>query len=174
MLSAVVPGAGQLYAGDPYRAAIVFSPTVLVVTGMFAFAERGSIGMGELLVQPTFLSGLLVANALILVWRVVAAVDAYLLISDRDRRSVVAGAVLVAVLGVLMAPQLVGWIYGARAIAALNTVFVASAPVIEDPGPVRVEPVYAANLGLTKHPVFVDLPELDPRSPRNMVFREGL
>ena len=174
VFSAIVPGSGQLYAGKPLRAAIVFSPMVVVVIGTYAFAQRGSIGMGELLVQPAFLSGLLVANALILLWRIGASIDAFLLISDRDHRSVLAGIALAAALGILAVPQLVGWVYGARTIATLNTVFVASAAEVEDAGPAVTDPVYETRLGLVRHPVFIDIPELDPRSPRNMIFREGL
>ena len=174
VFSAIVPGSGQLYAGKPLRAAIVFSPMVVVVIGTYAFAQRGSIGMGELLVQPAFLSGLLVANALILLWRIGASIDAFLLISDRDHRSLLAGIALAAALGILAVPQLVGWVYGARTIATLNTVFVASAAEVEDAGPAVTDPVYETRLGLVRHPVFIDIPELDPRSPRNMIFREGL
>jgi LCP family protein required for cell wall assembly len=130
--------------------------------------------MGVLLVQPSFLTGLLMANAAILVWRFAASVDAYLISSDPSTRTQGAVVVLLAFLAILAIPQIVGWVYGAKTISALNTVFVASAPEVDDPGPVVVEPVYAASLGLAKHPAFVDLPEMDPKSTRNMVFREGL
>jgi LCP family protein required for cell wall assembly len=176
LLSALVPGAGQLYARDPYRAAIVFSPTVLVLTGMWSFAERGTLGMGELLVQPDFLTRLLFANGLILAWRVGAALDAYLLTSTKRQRTPASVLALVAILGVLALPQLAGWVAGARTIATLNAVFVASPEeVVEDPGtPVVVEPVYAESLGIVRHPVYANLPKLDPKSTRNMIFRERL
>lgn len=173
-LSAVIPGAGQWYAGDPYRAAIVFSPAILVVAGTYGLANRGAFGVGELLVQPTFLTGLITANALILAWRTAASVDAYLIASRGRRRAPGAAAMLVVMLGILAIPQVVGWVYGAQTIAALNTVFVASPDeVVVDPGPIQLEPVYAENLGLLRHPAFVDIPEVDPRSTRNMIFREG-
>ena len=172
LLSALVPGAGQLYARDPYRAAIVFAPTVLVVTAAWNFADRGTLGMGELLVQPDFLTRLLFANGLILVWRTAAAVDAYLITSDRSQRTPASVLGLVAILAVLAIPQFAGWVYGARTIATLNAVFVASPEVVEDPGPVIVEPVYAESLGIVRHPAFSNLPELDPQSTRNMIFRE--
>jgi len=176
LLSALVPGAGQLYAGDPYRAAIVFSPTILVIAGMYSFTDRGTIGMGELLVQPDFLTGLLAANAAILVWRVVAAVDAYLVTAEPKDRTQAAVLTLLALVALLAIPQVIGWVYGAQTISALNTVFVASSPDIEDPGPppAVAQPSYAVNLGLVRHPVFIDLPDFDSTSPQNMVFREGL
>ncbi|MGI9528366.1 MAG: LCP family protein [Acidimicrobiia bacterium] len=175
LLSALVPGAGQLYAGDPYRAAIVFSPTILVVSGMYSFTERGTIGMGELLVQPDFLTGLLAANAAILVWRVVAAIDAFLVSSEEDNRTHAAVITLLALVGLLAIPQVIGWVYGARTISALNTVFVASSPDIEDPGPpLKVEPSYAESLGVVRHPVFIDMPDFSTASSRNMIFREGV
>ena len=175
LLSALIPGAGQLYAGDPYRAAIVFSPAILVIAGMYSFTDRGAIGMGELLVQPEFLTGLLAANAVVLVWRIVAAVDAYLVTSDEAARTQTGVITLLVLVGLLAIPQVIGWVYGAQTISALNTVFVASSPDIEDPGPPpKPEPSYAVNLGLVRHPVFIDLPDFDRTSPRNMVFREGL
>lgn len=175
LLSALIPGAGQLYAGDPYRAAIVFSPAILVLTGVYSFTARGTIGMGELLVQPEFLTGLLAGNAAILVWRIAASVDAYLVTSNKDGRTLGGVITLLALIGLLAIPQVIGWVYGAQTISALNTVFVASSPQIEDPGPPSpAEPAYAASLGLVRHPVFVDLPDFDKTSPRNMVFREGL
>lgn len=172
LLSALIPGAGQLYARDPYRAAIVFSPTILVLTGMWRFADLGTLGMGELLVQPEFLTRLLVANGLILVWRVAASVDAFVLTSRSAHPHRWAAIGLVAMLAILAVPQMVGWAYGARTISALNAVFVAAPAPVDDPGPLPTEPVYAANLGLVKHPVFSNLPELDPKSTRNMIFRE--
>ena len=81
LLSAFVPGAGQWYGGDPYRGALFFAPTVLVVTFTYGFATRGKLGMAELLVQPDFLTGLIVANLVILMWRTAAAADAYLVAS---------------------------------------------------------------------------------------------
>ena len=172
LLSAIVPGAGQLYARDPYRAAIVFSPAILVVTGLVSFGGRGTFGVAELLVQPDFLTALLVANALILLWRIAAAVDAYLLVTRGAQRNPGAALALMVMLGLLAIPQLVGWVYGAQTISTLNTVFVASSETVDDPGPVeRTAPTFTIDNAGVIDPVFIDIPETDPRSTRNMIFR---
>ncbi|MGI9667476.1 MAG: LCP family protein [Acidimicrobiia bacterium] len=174
LLSALVPGAGQLYARDPYRAAIVFSPMVLVLIGTWRFADLGTIGMGELLVQPEFLTRVLVANVVVLMWRIAASVDAFVLASRRTAPHRWAAIGLIATLAILAVPQMVGWAYGARTISALNSVFVAAPENVENPGTTYTEPVYAENLGLVKHPAFSNLPDIDPKSSRNMIFRERL
>ena len=174
VLSGILPGAGQLYAGRPYRALIVFSPAVLVIAGVYSFTDRGAIGMGELLVQPGFLTGVLAANAAILVWRVAASIDAYLILSDRDSRTHAGTLAVLAVVGVLAIPQIIGWVYGAQTISALNTVFVASSPDIVEPGPpVPVEPVFAENPGVP-HPMFNDTPDFGLSQSRRMLFMEGV
>lgn len=173
-LSALVPGAGQWYAGDPYRAAIVFSPTVLVLTGLYGFSTRGTVGVAELLVQPDVLTGLLVANGLILVWRIVAAVDAYVMTSRTAERTAGAVIALGAILGLLAIPQFVGWAYGAQTISALNTVFVASADEVEAPERIIVEPVYPGNSLGVPDPALINLPDIDPKSTRNLILRPGI
>lgn len=173
LLSALVPGAGQLYAGDAYRAAIVFSPAVLVATGLWGFTSRGRFGMAELLVQPSFLTGLLIANGLVLIWRCAAAVDAFV-ITARRSEDVHPGTwvALVAVLGVLALPQLVVWTYGSQTISALNTVFVAGGEQIDDPGPPPSTTMATTNTAVPD-PAYTEIPEVEARSVRNLVFREG-
>lgn len=173
-LSAIVPGAGQLYARDPYRAVIVFSPVVLVVTGMYAFGTRGSIGMAELLVQPRFLTGLLVANGLILAWRIAASVDAYVIASRGAPRTGGAVVGLTVMLAVLAIPQVVGWAYGAQTISTLNAVFVASAEPVDAPAEVIPEPPPITNSLGVPDPALINLPDVEPRSMRNMILRPGV
>lgn len=173
-LSAFVPGAGQLYAGDPYRAAIVFSPTILVVTGTYAFATRGAIGMAEFLVQPDFLTGLLIANGIVLAWRIAASVDAYVLTSRGTNRSGRAVAGLSVMLALLAVPQLVGWAYGAQTISALNAVFVASSEPVEVPDDAPARPIVAHNSLGVPDPALINLPDIEARSMRNMILRPGV
>ncbi len=171
-LSALVPGAGQLYARDPYRAAIVFAPTVLVVAGVYGLASRGTFGLAELLVQPDVITRLLIANAVVLAWRLAASIDAFVIASRGQRRTTAASAGLVALLGIMAIPQLIGWSYGAATISALNAVFVASPDPISDPGPFVVEPRYPEHLFDIPDPGLIDIPEVDPRSMRNAIFRK--
>lgn len=173
LLSALIPGAGQLYARDPYRAAIVFSPTVLVLAGAWNITSRGTFGIAELLVQPSFLRGILTANAFVLAWRITAAVDAWLITGrtkQHGARSVVA---LVGLLAILAVPQVIGWMYGAQTISALESVFVASPEVIEDTGPTTPVPAFLDGPAVP-HPVLANPPEADATSSRNMIFREGI
>ena len=167
LLSALIPGAGQLYARDPYRAAIVFSPTVLVLAGAWNITSRGTFGIAELLVQPSFLRGILTANAFVLAWRIAAAVDAWM-ITNRTKqsgaRSVVA---LVGLLAILSVPQVIGWMYGAQTISALESVFVASPEVIEDTGPTTPVPAFLDGPAVP-HPVLANPPEVDATSSRNI------
>lgn len=173
LLSALVPGAGQFYARDPYRAMLVFSPFILVVTGLYSFGSRGTFGMAELLVQPEFLTALLVANGLILVWRVGASVDAYLIASRERERSMAMGVTLAVMLAILAIPQVVGWAYGAQTISALNTIF-----VTDEPGPgdatATSQPIeYQVRGSDVANPGRINIPDIDPESSRNMIFRRG-
>jgi len=175
LLSALIPGAGQWYARDPYRAAIVFSPAILVIAGTYGFASRGSFGMAELLVQPDFLTAMLAVNGFVLVWRIAASLDAYVLASRGSQRSTTALVGVAVMLGILAVPQVVGWVYGAATISTLNSVFVASPEDIDDPGrSTGTEPIHAANSTGLIDPAFVDIPEVPPASVRNLIFREGL
>ena len=70
VLSALVPGLGQLFARRPLRAAVFFLPAVAIGLAIYLFFDRGTLGMADLLVRPAFLTGLLVLDVLLLVWRV--------------------------------------------------------------------------------------------------------
>jgi LCP family protein required for cell wall assembly len=173
LASALIPGAGQLYAGDPYRAAVIFSPTILVLAGAWNLTSRGSFGMAELLVQPSFLRGILTANALVLAWRIAAAVDAWMITRPPRHSSTRSVVALIGLLAILAIPQLVGWMYGAQTISALESVFVASPELIDEPG--ITQPTIAFLEGpAVPHPVLTNPPEVDPTSSRNMIFRAGI
>ena len=58
VLSALVPGLGQLYARRPLRAAVFFLPSIGLGVAGYLFVERGTLGMADLLVRPSFLTGL--------------------------------------------------------------------------------------------------------------------
>lgn len=175
LLSALIPGAGQLYSGDPFRGVIVFSPTILVISGLYSLTEKGTIGAAELLVQPRFLTALITANALVLAWRIAASIDAYRITTRERERGVGSVAVLAVMLAVLALPQMVGWVYGAETIDAINTVFVVSTVDETDPTPASSTTTFPdVDLGAGQnHPGLVNLPEIDPLSTANMIFRQG-
>ncbi|MFQ5947466.1 MAG: LCP family protein [Acidimicrobiia bacterium] len=78
LLSALIPGTGQLYAGKRRRGWILIglsAAALLVAIGVYS---RGKIFVAKLAVDPTMLVLFLIANAVGLSIRMFAVVDAYL------------------------------------------------------------------------------------------------
>lgn len=136
-LSAVIPGAGQWYAGRMVRAVVIAAPLLLLLVAVLVavlVAGRGGVtGILELAVQPVVLWALLGVNAVILAWRLFAVIDAYR-ISNPAGAGRLSVAVLI-VMGVLVAaPHVIAGVYGFRGVVLIDRVFVsgdgtASAPV---------------------------------------------
>jgi len=113
LASAIMPGAGQLMAGRQRRGI-----SLLAVSGVLVGAciWLATLGQGTFLVwtvQPVALNWMLVANGLLLGFRVFAVVDAYLGV---DRRlpsagvAVAAGGLTVAAIVLVVLPHvLAGW-----------------------------------------------------------------
>ncbi|MEN8039935.1 MAG: LCP family protein [Actinomycetota bacterium] len=170
LLSALIPGAGQLYARKPLRALAFFLPTLALVIASIAFAAQGSVEMAALLVRPSFLSGLLVVNLLILTWRVGAVVDAYAVTestSDRAWMPVTVSLLLIAV----AVPHVIGWSYGVKAKGALESVFVA-APAGGAVAPLNTPPVKMVDT-LPDPTIYRDPVTPDLETGRNLVFLPG-
>ena len=77
-LSLIFPGLGQLYAGAPLRAlAFAAGPILLLAlsAGMVLRVDR--IALLGFLVDPAVLDAVFVLNLVVLVYRLVAIVDAY-------------------------------------------------------------------------------------------------
>lgn len=125
VLSALIPGAGQLYARRPWRALAFFLPLVALGVAAFMFIDRGTLGMADLLVRPSFLTSLLVVDVLVLIWRVTAVVDAFLISSKSGERGWIAVPLSLLLL-IVAAPHAIAWDYGTRSISALNATFVAA------------------------------------------------
>jgi LCP family protein required for cell wall assembly len=129
VLSAFVPGLGQLYARRPLRAAAFFLPTVVIGVASYLFIDRGTLGMADLLVRPSFLTGLLILDVLLFAWRMASVIDAFVISAPVEDRGWL--AVPLAFLLLLIAvPHAMAGSYVAQTIDALNTVFVA-APAAE-------------------------------------------
>ncbi len=109
------------------RALIFFLPTLLLVAGTFLFVDRGTLGMADLLVRPSFLTGLLVLDAVLLVWRIAAVVDAFMITSSQGERAWLAIPVTLVLL-VVAIPHVIAWDYGTRSITALESTFGSSPP----------------------------------------------
>jgi LCP family protein required for cell wall assembly len=129
LLSCLVPGMGQLYLGHRRRATVMLVVTVLVLAvAVGLWSEPAAIS--RMLVQPRALLALLVADAGLLVFRVVAVLDAYLLARQEDhpaaavggwRRGAVVG--LVALIGLTAAPHAAAAWYDLQAYDLLTSVF---------------------------------------------------
>ncbi|HEY4790226.1 MAG TPA: LCP family protein, partial [Actinomycetes bacterium] len=145
LLSCLVPGVGQLYLGYRRRGVVMLVVTVLcLAVGVGLWSEPSAVS--RMLLQPRALLALLVADAGLLVFRVVAVVDAYLL-GRRDggpqpasagwRRGAAAG--LVVVLGLTAAPHAAAAYYDLQAHDLLTSVFAGDDPLWHGRGGERQE-----------------------------------
>jgi polyisoprenyl-teichoic acid--peptidoglycan teichoic acid transferase len=136
LLSCLVPGAGQLYLGYRRRGTVMLVFTVLcLAVAVGLWSEPTAVS--RMLVQPRALLALLVADAGLLVFRVVAVLDAYLL-ARRDlqpaavraggwRRGAAAGLVVVVTL--TAAPHAAAAYYDLQAYDLLTSVFAGEDPL---------------------------------------------
>lgn len=125
MLSALVPGLGQLFARRPLRAAVFFLPTIALGLSVYLFLDRGTLGMADLLVRPSFLTGLLILDVLLLIWRGASIIDAFVISAPVEDRGWL--AVPLAFLLLLIAvPHAMAGSYVTKTIDTLNSVFVAA------------------------------------------------
>jgi LCP family protein required for cell wall assembly len=139
-LSAIVPGAGQLYLRRWRRGLLMLGVTLVVLFAAAMEWRRGTGGIIEALVRPRVLLGFLIGNVLLGVFRVAAAADAWWLARRRTAwvvrwhrdagrpfpragRLAAATPVLALVAGVLVAPHAVAGYAGATAYAVLTSVF---------------------------------------------------
>jgi polyisoprenyl-teichoic acid--peptidoglycan teichoic acid transferase len=134
LLSCLVPGVGQLYLGYRRRGIAMLVVTVLcLAVGVGLWSEPSAVS--RMLLEPRALLALLVADAGLLVFRVVAVLDAYLL-ARRDgrprpaaagwRRGAAAG--LVAVVAFTAAPHAAAAYYDFEAYDLLTSVFAGEDP----------------------------------------------
>jgi len=130
LLSAVVPGAGQLYAGRRVRGAVMVAVTAAIFLLAGVLWVQGPLFLLRLLVRPPVLLGLLAANAVLLGFRAVAVVDAYrLAVRARPRAARRASAAALAVLvAVTAAPHVAAAYYNYRSYDLLESVFADEEP----------------------------------------------
>jgi LCP family protein required for cell wall assembly len=176
VFSALLPGAGQWYAGRRLRGAAFAAPLAAWLPLVAVGALTGAIGPRSILtwaVQPSLLRASLVVNLAIVAWRIAAVVDAYLIAGGRRTGPRFAPAVIAALLLFVATPQVVAGAYAVRGISLLEEVFVAE----EDPVPSRVtvqapdrEPLVPDPASIWDDPVGFEF----ERSTRNLVFREGV
>jgi polyisoprenyl-teichoic acid--peptidoglycan teichoic acid transferase len=136
LLSFLVPGMGQAYAGRPWLGLVMALPIVLVAAVIIGVATGEIGGFRNRLFASEFLVGVLVINGLVLLWRGIAIAHAGLTpwerIQGHDRR------VAVMVVGILLvlAVAMHAWL-GAVVLqfnTTLTQVFAPEHPTITRPG----------------------------------------
>ncbi len=134
-LGAVLPGLGHGYLGRWLRAALMAVPMIALLVIAVVAASQPRIEVFTALVSPTVLRGILVANLVVVVWRVAGVADPYRI--SRGRHTAWT-TMTVLLLGFLVAlPHVVIAKYTLDAANALDQVFVSGEPVplvsLEDP-----------------------------------------
>jgi polyisoprenyl-teichoic acid--peptidoglycan teichoic acid transferase len=116
LLSVVLPGAGQIYAGRLGRGLAILIATLVAVAAGVWYAIHAGSSLADDVVSLDVLLGLLVANGVALVVRFWVAADAYAIAARERRRRlgrsspIVAGISLAALAFVVLTPHaLVGW-----------------------------------------------------------------
>jgi polyisoprenyl-teichoic acid--peptidoglycan teichoic acid transferase len=96
LLSFLLPGLGQIWAGRPRRGLLFLLP-IAVVVALFAIpASRSLAYLVGLLLQPPVLIALIVGNLLFIGYRILAIVDAYRVAQARAASAVLARRTRVA------------------------------------------------------------------------------
>ena len=136
LLSFLIPGMGQAYAGRPILGLVMALPIVLLAAVIVGVATGEIGGFRNQLFASEFLVGVLVLNALVLLWRGIAIAHAGLTPWDRilghDRR--VAVMVVSALLVVTVAMHAwLGLVVG-QFDTTLTQVFATERPAITGPG----------------------------------------
>jgi LCP family protein required for cell wall assembly len=77
LLSAVVPGVGQWYARRRRRGLVLLAISTLLIVGGVGWVALDPVAVAKLAFEPALLRGLLVIDALLLIYRAWASWDAY-------------------------------------------------------------------------------------------------
>ena len=118
-LSFLIPGTGQFLTGRLTAGILFLLPVVIAVTAAIV-AARGDTGrLVGIMVQPSVLLGIVVADGILFVWRAAAIVDAWWDGGSKAPRTALSTVVLVALLGIT---GLTHYAVGAEVMAARDTV----------------------------------------------------
>lgn len=124
LLSALVPGAGQIYAGARRRGWLMLGVDGLLLVALFGYVLRGELAIAKDWVRPGALALMMFVNLALFSFRLVASRDAYHLAGgtppSRISTSLAAGF---AVGLALMAPHVVFGYYDAVQYNLITTVF---------------------------------------------------
>jgi polyisoprenyl-teichoic acid--peptidoglycan teichoic acid transferase len=179
ILSAIVPGAGQWYAGRVLRAVIWFGPIVVAAAAMIPLSRMTTADLVGTALDPPVLWTIFAANAFAAVWRIGCAIDAFV-ITDRtgEHRSENTGAAIGLAVGwaflglAVVAPHIAVGRYTYDAVTLVESVFVADTPGT------TLEPIIpiGTDADIVPDPVVhtYEVDEVDPDSNRNLIFRLGV
>lgn len=124
-MSALVPGSGQLYAGERRRGVVLLSASLLVGGIAAVVFWNDPKALLKLAFDPQVLLGLLVVNAVLFLFRFLAAVDAYRIAGPGADPEWVSWVVAPIVAVVLVMPHAWFAYYDAVQYDLIRTVFVA-------------------------------------------------
>ena len=134
-LSFILPGLGQGVSGAVARGLLLALPVVALLVLAFAVLSQGTARAFSLLLQPSFLIGLIVLDAVLLMYRGAAIVDAYLLTkrlhgagATPSQRNISVG-VLAALLAATLSMHAVLGIIGVKTYVAVSSIFDPSGPI---------------------------------------------
>ncbi|MGH2534979.1 MAG: hypothetical protein ACRDJW_22185 [Thermomicrobiales bacterium] len=119
-LSAVAPGAGQIYLGRRRRGVVMLVPTLLLACAALILWRLDPFQVLAWLVRPEVLVALLVADLVVLAFRVFAVLDAY---RGRRTRRVVQTIALALLLLLTAAPHAALGYYDVLTLDAIVKVF---------------------------------------------------
>ena len=167
-LSFIVPGLGQGFSGALARGALLASPVVVLVAAALLLLGQGSARLFGLLLDPTVVLGLVVLDAVLLLYRAAAIVDAYLVQRrrhpvDSSRASrVVSVGVLVALLAATLTMHAALGVVGMKTYTADSRVF---SPYGPNGGLGEVPSVAASESGASDGPSGTPAPTPEPIAP---------
>jgi LCP family protein required for cell wall assembly len=189
-LSVLMPGFGQLYLGRYRRAAIWMSPIVVAGIAVLVATRSSAVSIIGVALTPQALWGLLIVDVLAMVWRMAAAVDAYIVAGPnpspgkRYRLVAVAGWIVVGV--VVLVPHAGVGKLTMGALVLVDTVFVLEGEgVPQEPiipigtdADIVLDPALADSVApemYEKEPIlYFEVDPEDERSRRNLIFRDGI
>jgi len=179
LLSAVVPGAGQMYERRYARALLWFGPIVVALVAMIPLSRMSTADLVGTALDPAVLWSIFAANVFAACWRIGSAVDAYIVarhdhVSTADQSGAAVGlAVGWALLAIaVVAPHVAIGRYTYDAVTLVESVFVVDANGVPEAPRIPI----GTDADLVPDPVAhaYDVDSVDPDSNRNMVFREGV
>ena len=154
LLSAIVPGAGQWYAGRRRRALVFLAPPLILLIAALSYrAENTNVDLLVSLVQPRNLAVLLIGNVFLVLWRFLSAADAYRLVTESAPTSITIWASLGLLAVAVALPHVIAAAYTVRTINVLNNVFAS-----DDPTPSTTTVVGPQDVGSIPDPALVAEP----------------